>query len=92
LIRVRWSPEAVDDLERIVNYIRKENPSAARSVAYTIYNRISTLRGSPLRGRIGRIDGTRELVFSPLPYIAVYRVRGEIVEIVRIYHAAQNWP
>ena len=35
---------------------------------------------------------TDELVFAPLPYIAVYRVKEEVVEILRIYHSAQNWP
>ena len=46
----------------------------------------------PKRGRMGRIEDTRELVFSALPWIAVYRVRDEAVEVVRIYHGAQNWP
>jgi plasmid stabilization system protein ParE len=36
--------------------------------------------------------GRRELVFAPLPYIAVYRVSDHSVEIIRIYHSAQNWP
>jgi toxin ParE1/3/4 len=46
----------------------------------------------PNRGRVGRIAGTRELVFAPLPYIAVYRVNDKVAEILRIYHSAQNWP
>jgi plasmid stabilization system protein ParE len=46
----------------------------------------------PGRGRIGRVEGTRELVFAPLPCIAVYRVTEEAVEILRIYHSAQDWP
>jgi toxin ParE1/3/4 len=46
----------------------------------------------PNRGRIGRITGTRELVFAPLPYIAVYRVKDDAVEILRTYHSAQDWP
>jgi plasmid stabilization system protein ParE len=32
------------------------------------------------------------LVISALPWIVVYRVRDDTVEIVRIYHGAQNWP
>jgi len=32
------------------------------------------------------------LVFSPLPFIVVYQVKAEAVEISRIYHAAQDWP
>jgi len=42
--------------------------------------------------RSGRIEGTRELLFPSLPYIAVYRLHKEAVEVVRIYHAAQDWP
>jgi plasmid stabilization system protein ParE len=32
----------------------------------------------------------RELVFSGLPYIVVYRVRDQIVEVMRIDHGAQD--
>ena len=44
----------------------------------------------PYRGRIGRIAGTRELVL--VPFIIVYRVEADAAEILRIYHAAQDWP
>jgi plasmid stabilization system protein ParE len=33
---------------------------------------------------------TRELLFPPLPYIAVYRLKAETIEILRIRHAAQD--
>jgi hypothetical protein len=36
------------------------------------------------------VPGTRELPFSLLPYIAVYRVIGDIVEILHIWHGAQD--
>ena len=32
------------------------------------------------------------MVFTSLPYIAVYRVKENAVEILRVYHAAQDWP
>ena len=37
-------------------------------------------------------NGTRELVISPLPYIVVYKVLGDIIFVVRILHGAQKWP
>jgi toxin ParE1/3/4 len=40
---------------------------------------------------LGREDGTRELVLTPLPYIVVYRVREDAIEILHVYHGAQNW-
>ncbi|MGB2678104.1 MAG: type II toxin-antitoxin system RelE/ParE family toxin [Candidatus Acidiferrum sp.] len=91
-MEVRWSPEAADDLERIGRRIQQDKPNAARNVVLTLYHGIADLRTFPNRGRSGRIEGTRELVFPSLPYIAVYRVHHQAVEIVRIYHAAQNWP
>jgi toxin ParE1/3/4 len=91
-MEVRWSPEAADDLERIVIRIRQNNPQAARQLADTIYQRCADLIRFPNRGRRGRAAGTRELVLAPLPVIVVYRVKAEAVEIVRIYHRAQNWP
>ncbi len=49
-----------------------------------------SLRAFPHRGRPGRIAGTREVVRAP--YIVVYRVMPDAVEILRIYHGAQNRP
>ena len=44
------------------------------------------------RGRIGRWEGTRELVISRTPYIVSYRVMDDTVEILRVFHGAQEWP
>ena len=84
----RRSTRSGTDHERIA----KDHPEAAILIARTVYQALAGLREFPNRGRVGRIDGTRELVFAPLPYIAVYRIKGETVEVLRIYHAAQDWP
>ncbi len=89
---VRWSPEAAADFESIIAYILEQNPSTADRIAHTIYNAASSLDTFPNRGRFGRVDGTRELVLAPLPYIVVYRVLVNAVEISRILHASQRWP
>ncbi len=51
---------------------------------------IHSLKEWSHRGRPGKEPGTRELVLPPLPYVVVYRVRDEIVEIARVFHAAQS--
>lgn len=89
---VRWSPEAYNDLARIVQHIREQNPTAALRVAKTIYKGVARLKTSPRRGRPGRVDGTRELVLSPLPFVVVYRVAKNAVEVARVLHGAQRWP
>ena len=89
-MEVRWSTFAADDLERIFQYIEKDNPTAARETVTAIYDGCGALKKFPHRGRPGRMSGRRELVFSP--YIVVYQVKENAVEISRIYHGAQDWP
>ena len=36
-MQIRWAPAAAEDLFRIVQYIRQENPLAAQRIAKTIY-------------------------------------------------------
>ena len=91
-MQIRWSPEAADDFESAIRRILQDNPTNAQRVAQIIFDRIAALATFPNRGRAGRVEGTRELVIVPLPFIAVYRVKDEFVEIVRVIHGAQEWP
>jgi plasmid stabilization system protein ParE len=92
-MEVRWSLPAAEDLERICERIERDDPEAARRVARTIYEGCGRLKGFPHLGRASsRMAGRRELVFSPLPYIVVYQVTEQAVEISRIFHGAQDWP
>ena len=83
---------AARDLYNITRRIRQDNLAAARQVAKTIYDGCASLAVFPNRSRKGRIEGTRELAFAGLPYIVVTQVKEQVVEIARIYHAAQDWP
>lgn len=93
-MRLRWSPDAVDDLERIVTYIQVENRAAATQAARTVFDRAKSLKAHPHLGRVGRVGGTRELALPPLPFVLVYRVleESDVVEITNIIHGAQRWP
>ena len=42
-----------------------------------LYGAAKSLKQFPHRGRIGRKDGTRELIIAPLPYVIVYGVELE---------------
>jgi toxin ParE1/3/4 len=90
-MRVRWTTNAADDLERICDDIAESHPESARRIAQTIVEGVAALHTFPNRGRTGRVEGTRELVFVPLPFVAVYEVH-EDVQVLRILHGAQQWP
>jgi len=68
----------------------KTTRKAALKTVRTIFERVEQLVTFPHRGRMGREEDTRELVLSPLPYIVVYRVKDSAVEILHIYHGAQD--
>ena len=90
MTRIRWTTEAADQLEGIVDQILKDNPEAARKVARAILGRIENLKDFPRLGRPGEeVEGTRELV-SP-PYVIVYRIKDDVAEILHIWHGAQDW-
>ena len=91
-MEIRWSTAASQDLFRIIEYIRKENAPAAQRVAKTIYDNIGSLNSFPHRGRMGRVEGTRELPIPSLPFIVIYRVIQATVEVAGIIHGAQRWP
>ena len=57
-----------------------------------LYQKIRALRKTPYVGRPGRVEGTRELLFLPLPYIAVYRVTDQTIEVWSVYHTSQDRP
>jgi addiction module RelE/StbE family toxin len=90
-MRLRWTTPAAQDLYNIVLHIQQDNPDAAAKVAQTLYDGCGKLRNFPHRGRKGRIEGTRELVFAGLPYIVVYRIQDQDLEICAST-IAQDWP
>jgi len=92
-MEIRWSLPAAEDLERICAWIERDNVEAARRVAKIIFDGCAQLSRSPQLGRSSsRLPGRRELPFPPLPYIAVYQIKENVVEISRIFHGAQDWP
>lgn len=93
-MRVRWTTDAADDLERLCDSIALERPDSARRVAESVVERISDLKTFPRIGRSGRVAGTREIAFPPLPYVAVYEILEpqDEVRVLRILHGAQQWP
>lgn len=79
------------DLDRIVDYIAKDNPMAALNIWDEIESQVERLRDFPRSGRAGRMPETRELVVTGTPYIVVYIV-GDDVDLIRVLHGAQKWP
>jgi len=91
-MRVRWLRTALRNLDEEAAYIAAEDPVAARAVVERVLNAVETLADHPAIGRPGRVPGTRELAVPKTRYIVPYRVRGETVEVLRVFHTSRRLP
>ena len=91
-MRVRWTRPALRDLEDIGDFIARDNSAAAARIVAKILDHADTLATHPHLGRAGRVADTRELVVPATPFVVPYRVRGDEVQILAVFHGARRWP
>ena len=91
-MEVRWLDDALADITEIYRYVAADDPRAAARVVERIQSSIRLLADLPHRGRPGRWPGTRELVIPGTPHIVPYRVKSNLIEILRVFHSARRWP
>ena len=91
-MKLSWLLVAINERYDQLDYIALDDPQAAISQDKEIEQQTNLLLTQPKMGRVGRVRGTRELVISRTPFIAVYRIEGQRIEILRFLHGAQQWP
>ena len=82
---------ALADRDAIMAYIADDNVSAAIDLDAAFEAAAYSAQKQPALYKSGRVAGTREIVVRPT-YIMVYRVAGNVVEILRVLHSARRWP
>jgi toxin ParE1/3/4 len=88
---LEWRQTARADLLAIVDYISDDNPDAAQRLKDDIEAKVANLPEHPRLYRAGRVPGTREMVVRS-NYVVVYTEDARDVTILRVLHAAQQWP
>ncbi|RLB73004.1 MAG: type II toxin-antitoxin system RelE/ParE family toxin [Deltaproteobacteria bacterium] len=91
-MHINWLSLALVDLDSIEAYIAQESLDAAVRVVLQVIESVELLQNQPNLGRIGRVDGTRELILTDTPYTVAYRVKNSSLEILRILHQSRQWP
>ena len=90
--KCKWTPKSLDDLFLIEQYIAEDNPQASvdltKKIVLTVVEQLSKFQNI---GRAGRVYGTRELIIPKTPYIAVYKVRLDTIEVLRVLHTSMKW-
>ncbi len=92
-MKIRWLKRTTLDIEEAFDWLAERNPAAAWEMLERIRKRGNEdLAEHPELGRIGRVSGTRELVVTGTPYLLVYRIKGDELQILRVLHGHQQWP
>jgi len=91
-VELNWTTGALRDLDDAGAYIAQANLEAAKEMAERVQDAVEYLVNHPALGRPGRLHATRELVVSGTPFIVVYRVRLDLIQVLRVLHHARKWP
>jgi addiction module RelE/StbE family toxin len=90
---IKWTEQATQQLDQAHDYITlSNNEEVAARITTQIVTAVQQLAAFPMSGKAGRVPGTRELVISNTPLIAVYTIDKVDIVILAIYHGAQRWP
>jgi toxin ParE1/3/4 len=88
-MKVVYHRGALRDIDSIFDYIAKDDAAAAHRVTRRIREVADRLARSPYLGRPGH-RGARFLSVAGLPYILIYRIRVDLVQIAAVFHTARN--
>jgi addiction module RelE/StbE family toxin len=91
MLSVQWLTKARNNLATIIEYIAERNDEAAADLQDEIERAASQLPQHAYLYRRGRVAGTREIVVHP-NYLVVYRIKPDVIEIVNVLHARQEYP
>jgi len=91
-MRLRWLRKALRNLDDEATYIAADDAAAARLVVKRVLDAVALLPAQPGLGRPGRVPGTRELVVLKTRYVVPYRVRGDAIELLRVFHSSRRLP
>jgi plasmid stabilization system protein ParE len=91
--RVVWTRQAVEDVEAIRGFVARDSEQYAGLLAERLVAAVGGLELFPQSGRVVPEvgdDSLREVIYGN--YRLVYRLQGESVEIIAVYHAARLLP
>ena len=91
-MQLKWLRTALRNLDEEATFIAADDPKAAQLVVKRIMDAVALLSEQPGIGRAGRVPGTRELVVTKTRYLIPYRVRGNVVEVLRVFHTSRQVP
>lgn len=90
MFEIRWRRRALDDLSRIFLWLSDNGHADANRVIMRIRLAAESLARLGDIGRPSRVRGVRELSVRTAPYVIAYVVDGSTIDILAVYHTAQQ--
>jgi plasmid stabilization system protein ParE len=91
-VTLRWPPAAVADLQRLRAFIEPLSADAARRAALSLKHAATTVLRHPGIGK--RLEGRQDreffVPFGQRGYIMCYRLDGDDVVILRVWHSLED--
>lgn len=91
-MRTRLTARADADLDALADHVAVDDPHAAGRQVLRVLDAVESLADYPNLGRPGRVPDTRELAVGGTPYLIIYRVRSNVLWVLRVLHGARRWP
>lgn len=91
MLPIEWAPDALDEIDEIIAYVAADNRGAAENLRLRIEASVLPAAEHPYMFRLGRVEGTREIVAHP-NYIVVYRVLEDRIRVIAVMHARRRYP
>lgn len=87
---IRWSQEALEDLQKILIYIGRQSPPVAEKVGDAIYERTSELELFPRIGTGFKFHGRRYRRITVKGYYVIYEILGNEVNVRSVFRATRD--
>ncbi|WP_102795146.1 type II toxin-antitoxin system RelE/ParE family toxin [Bowmanella denitrificans] len=91
-MKVKYSPESMDDLQRVVEFIESKNPYAARRMAIDLQEAVDRLKKFPEIGlpvlKASDPEKIRDLYVKA--YTLRYFIQNDHIYILRVWHNREN--
>jgi addiction module RelE/StbE family toxin len=90
MAKIKWTPQSLEDIEAIANFITRDSSYYARMFTIKVFEAVDRLELFPESGRVvpelNRKE-IREVIIGN--YRIIYKIRGESVEILTVYHSSR---
>ena len=91
-MKIKYSPESIDDLTRVVEFIENKNPYAVRRIAIDLQEGVDRLKQFPEIGlpvlKANDPEKIRDLYIKD--YTVRYLINEDIIYVLRVWHNKEN--